>query len=76
MLHADEQNRDDVKEARANWKSTTENIAPENIVFLDESSTKTNMTKIYGHAMGGQRCNDYAPHGKMEHNNYALFGSA
>jgi transposase len=36
---------------------------PENFVFLDESSAKTNMTRVYGRAQGGKRCVDRTPHG-------------
>jgi len=32
-------------------------------VFLDESSAKTNMTRLYGRAVRGRRCHDCAPHG-------------
>lgn len=34
-----------------------------NLVFLDESSAKTNMTRLYGRAEGGQRVLDHTPHG-------------
>lgn len=33
------------------------------LVFLDESGAKTNMTRLYGRAFGGQRVVDAAPHG-------------
>lgn len=32
-------------------------------VFLDESGAKTHMTRLYGRAMGGERCVDKTPHG-------------
>ena len=35
----------------------------ESLVFIDESGAKTNMTRLYGRAKGGQRCYDDAPHG-------------
>lgn len=35
----------------------------ESLVFIDESSAKTNMVRLYGRAKGGQRCYDDAPHG-------------
>jgi transposase len=34
------------------------------LVFLDESGAKTNMTRLYGRALGGQRVVDVAPHGR------------
>jgi transposase len=33
------------------------------LVFLDETSAKTNMTRRYGRAQRGERVLDYAPHG-------------
>lgn len=35
----------------------------ESLVFLDETSTATNMTRRYGRAEGGQRCVAAVPHG-------------
>ncbi len=35
----------------------------ERFVFLDESSAKTNMTRLYGRSPVGQRCHFSAPHG-------------
>lgn len=33
------------------------------LVFLDESGAKTNMTRLYGRAAKGERCIDHTPHG-------------
>jgi len=33
------------------------------LIFVDESSAKTNMTRLRGRALRGQRVIDYAPHG-------------
>lgn len=33
------------------------------LVFLDESCAKTNMTRLYGRSLGGERLADHAPHG-------------
>ena len=38
-------------------------IDPARFVFLDESGAKTNMTRLYGRVLGGQRLVDTAPHG-------------
>jgi transposase len=38
----------------------------ENLVFLDESGVKTNMTRLYGRSFQGTRCNDSAPNGHWE----------
>ncbi len=40
-----------------------QDIDNHNFVFLDESSAKTNMTRLYGRAFAGNRCVDSAPHG-------------
>ena len=32
-------------------------------LFIDESGAKTNMTRLYARALGGQRAVDAAPHG-------------
>lgn len=38
-------------------------VEPEHFVFLDESSAKTNMTRLYGRSPIGQRCRFHTPHG-------------
>ncbi len=38
-------------------------IDPERLVFIDESGAKTNMTRLRGRAMQGERVYDSAPHG-------------
>ena len=38
----------------------------QHLIFLDETGAKTNMTRLYGRAMHGQRCLDRAPAGKWE----------
>jgi len=37
-------------------------VAPERFVFLDESSAKTNMTRLCGRSPIGERCNFFAAH--------------
>ena len=38
-------------------------IDPESLVFLDESGAKTNMTRLYGRSLRGDRVFDTVPHG-------------
>jgi len=38
-------------------------VGPDSLVFLDESGAKTNMTRLYGRAMKGDRVYDSVPHG-------------
>ena len=60
-LKAEEQGREDVIAARLEWLRFQKLIPMEHIVCLDESAAKTNMTRLYGRAMGGKRCFDTAP---------------
>ena len=62
-LHASEQQREDVVEARKQWKAEQPKVESRRLVFIDESGAKTNMTRLYGRALKGKRANDYAPHG-------------
>lgn len=41
--------------ARATWQTEVAAIAPETLVFLDETSTHTSFTRMYGRAPRGQR---------------------
>jgi transposase len=38
-------------------------IAPERLVYLDETGAKTNMLRLYARAKRGLRSEDFAPHG-------------
>jgi transposase len=63
MLHANEQDRPDVARRRMNFGIARRFADVNQLVFLDESSAKTNMTRLYGRAPIGQRCHFAAPHG-------------
>lgn len=52
--------------ARENWKKLQTNTDPYRFFFLDETGAKTNMTRLYGRAMKGERCYDSAPDGRWE----------
>jgi transposase len=62
-LSAEEQNREDVREKREEWRQAAAALAIECLVFLDETGAKTNMTRLYGRAENGDRVNDSAPAG-------------
>lgn len=62
-LIAAEQRRPDVAERRVNFQIARRFAEPERFVFLDESGARTNMTRLYGRALGGARCIDTSPHG-------------
>ena len=48
------------------WKSLQSELNPDNIVFLDESSINTGMTRLYGRATNGERFLDYTPDVRFE----------
>jgi transposase len=62
-LHASEQERPDVQQARRDWKHNQPALDIEKLVFLDETSTTTNMTRRYGRAQVGKPCIAAVPHG-------------
>ena len=65
-LRASEQKRPDVAKDRAIWKTRRQPFMRdhlERLVFIDETSLKTNMTKTTGWAPEGTRLIDHAPGG-------------
>jgi transposase len=62
-LRAAEQDRPDVAKARAEWREKQPSLTPSQLVFIDETWTKTNMTRLYGRAPRNQRVVDAVPHG-------------
>jgi transposase len=65
-LHASEQEREDVQEARRVWGEAQGVMDIEKLVFIDETWTSTSMTRRYGRAPRGQRCIASAPHGHWQ----------
>ena len=62
-LKASEQGREDITEHRNTWVSFQKSVSAERLVFLDESSAKTNMTRLRGRSHAGSRCHGTAPNG-------------
>ena len=62
-LHAAEQDRDDVRAAREEWRENQPSLDPRRLVFIDETATKTNMTRLRGRAPEGERLMCKTPHG-------------
>lgn len=60
---AAEQLRPDVVERRRNFALAWRFLMRKQLVFLDESGAKTNMTRLYGRAAKGERCLDHTTHG-------------
>jgi transposase len=52
-----------VAQARVEWREQQLRLTPSKLVFIDESSVKTNMTRRYGRAKRGHRLVAAAPHG-------------
>ena len=62
-LIAIERDRGDVALARWLWRRGQTAIAPERLVFVDETGTATNMAPRYGWGPRGERVIGRAPHG-------------
>ncbi|MBI1348364.1 IS630 family transposase [bacterium] len=62
-MKATEQQRPDVAQRRAEWRVWQCGIAPERLVFLDETWMKTNMTRPRGRSAQGERLVCHVPHG-------------
>jgi len=65
-LVAAEQARAAVAEARRLWEALKPTLDVRRLIFLDETWTKTNMTRLYGRAPRGQRLIGYAPYGHWQ----------
>ena len=62
-LRAAEQDRPDVAAARQAWCAAQPALDPERLIFIDETWTKTNMTRLRGRARKGERLVARVPHG-------------
>ncbi len=52
--------------ARAAWRALAPTLAPEDLVFVDESGVATDMARRYGRAPRGQRAAGTVPYGRWE----------
>lgn len=52
-----------MKTARANWVDGQAELAPEHLIFIDESGLSTKMSRLRGWAPKGGRCCAAIPHG-------------
>jgi transposase len=62
-VHASEQERPDVAEARGTWKEGQPTLDPARLVFIDETGTSTAMARLRGRARRGQRVVGRVPWG-------------
>lgn len=68
-----EQTREDLVAARTAFRDTMTQVAPADLVFLDESGIATNLVRAYARAPRGTRANGTAPYGRWER--MTLFGA-
>lgn len=62
-MYATEQHREAVAKARDIWRSEQSALDPHKLIFIDETGTSTNMTRLRGRSLRGDRLLGYAPHG-------------
>jgi transposase len=62
-LHAAERGRADIAAARRQWRELQPRLNPARLVFLDETWIKTNMTRLRGRSLRGERLVAAVPHG-------------
>lgn len=62
-MHASEQERKDVQQARHEWQVLQSTLESPSLVFLDETWASTNMFPAYGRSPRGKRCVAAVPHG-------------
>jgi hypothetical protein len=63
---AGERDRPDGARRRAQWTKYQNKIAPERLVFVDETWTKTNMAPLQGWAPQGRRIRAKVPYGRWD----------
>jgi transposase len=51
---------------RRTWRRRQASFDPAHLIFLDESGAKTNLTRLYGRALKGQRVHAKTPHGHWQ----------
>ena len=60
---AEEQDRPDIAEQRADWRAKQAELTPTRLVFVDETGAATNMARRYGRSPRGRRLDGPVPHG-------------
>jgi transposase len=61
---AEEQLREDIKQARKDFQETQHTLTAEDIIAVDEMGCVTGMSRTYGYALRGERAVSYEPGGK------------
>src|ERR1700720_2313474 len=65
-LHGAEQDRPDVARARQALREKQPELPADKLVFVDETWTKTNMTRTHGRCRRGQQLIAKVPHGRWQ----------
>lgn len=65
-LHAQERDTEANRKRRQEFVPTLCEIAPEKLIFLDESGVSTQMTRRYARAVGGARIGEGTPQGQWK----------
>lgn len=63
MLHAAEQDREDVAQQRRLWKFWQAHLHQHQLVFIDETGANTKMTRLGGRSFRGERVVSKVPYG-------------
>ena len=63
MMRAQEQDREEIAQARARWENDQRKIPAAKLVFIDETGTSTRMNRRYGRCTKKQRLIGKAPCG-------------
>jgi len=61
MMRAQEQDREEIAQARARWKNDQRKIPAGKLVFIDETVTSTQMSRRYGRYAKKRRLIGKAP---------------
>ena len=65
-LHAQERDTEANRLRRSEYLDRIARIAPERLIFLDESGVSTQMTRRWGRAIGGARVRETVPEGRWK----------
>jgi transposase len=58
-----ERNRPETERARRRFQTKLSRVPPKDLVFVDESGVRTDLTRPYGRAPKGERVHEAVPHG-------------
>jgi transposase len=65
-LRAAERDRPAVEQQRQRFRADVARLPLKDLVFVDESGVRTNLTRLYGRAPKGERVSEAVPHGHWQ----------